>query len=549
MLRRHTLLALALLLGLLIFPSRQSEAQGLSALAAGDHALILSNWLPVHTQPDVNSPIVTEMAKGTVSRVVTTQTDADGLVWVYLTYNAYGWVPSVINGETVVTLSSDEVLDAIIEPRDEDNVDSLIARAAVYQSRKQYDLAIQDAKSAIALNPDDMRLQEYLGDIYLDAGTYDLAISELEAVIMGDHILAGTYNRLGVAYLNSDDVWRAIGFYQLALELTPEYGLIYSNLANAELQVGLGQGALDHYGEAIERDPYLSTAYSNRGILYQNRGDYDAALADFNKALEIDPYLYDAYINRADIYIDNLSRPADGLADANAAIELEPDTSDGYVLRALAYEWLHEFDLAITDFKTAIALNPNDDNALYNLAVLYGLSGRYADCVEAYNGAMSVATGSHTVNPIIYRAQCQIAAGQYDQIVDDLDIYLGMGYTQDFMVMAYMLRGETHLYLRDYRAAADDYTHAFQTWEEMAVNYDTYGAGYRITRQREYLIPDLNAQVQEHPDDRDLRLQIGNLFMEYGRWDEGITSYQRALDLQPDEDLEYFVETLLDLLI
>ena len=56
--------------------------------------------------------------------------------------------------------------------------------------------------------------------------------------------------------------------YSKALELSPEYALVYSNRGDAYIELGEYQKAIDDCTEAIKLDPVFAFAYYNRGIAY-----------------------------------------------------------------------------------------------------------------------------------------------------------------------------------------------------------------------------------------------------------------------------------------
>ncbi len=94
----------------------------------------------------------------------------------------------------------------------------------------------------------------------------------------------------------------------------------------------------------IAADPDFVDAYNARGVAAMRRGDHDRAQAAFNKMLELDPSSATAYANLA----------ADDLA-------------------------AHKLPAAIDALRQAVALDPRNFDALYNLGMALGAAGRSAE--------------------------------------------------------------------------------------------------------------------------------------------------------------------------
>ena len=97
--------------------------------------------------------------------------------------------------------------------------------------------------------------------------------------------------------------------------------------------------------------------------------------------------------------------------------------------------------------------------------------------------------------------------------------------------------------------ASQDYQDAFFIQNEFASAYAYYGSGYRITPLREQSIIGLQGQASVQPDNADLQLQLGHLYMEYGQWQAGLQQYRAYLEIAPDAALESFINSVEMLMI
>src|SRR5262249_49939205 len=99
----------------------------------------------------------------------------------------------------------------------------------------------------------------------------------------------------------------AIGDYDEAIRINPNYVFAYNNRGFAQFAKGQYDGAIADYTEAIRLDQQRAISYRNRGIAHLYSGSRANALADLNAAARLMPK--DAYIA---VWREIASRQADG---------------------------------------------------------------------------------------------------------------------------------------------------------------------------------------------------------------------------------------------
>ena len=80
--------------------------------------------------------------------------------------------------------------------------------------------------------------------------------------------------------MDTGDNDRAIGDFDKAIELDPQFAKAYNNRGNAYYRKG-------DYDQAIVIDPKYADAYTVRGAAYYFLGDSDHAIVDLERALEL----------------------------------------------------------------------------------------------------------------------------------------------------------------------------------------------------------------------------------------------------------------------
>ena len=150
----------------------------------------------------------------------------------------------------------------------------------------------------------------------------------------------------------------AIGAYDKAILLKPDYTVAYNNRGIAKGGLGLYEEAIADHNEAIGLKPDLAEAYINRGNTKRGFGRHEEAITDYDRAIQLKPDLAEAYNNRGAAK-RALDRPESDIADYDEAIRLKPDFTEAYINRGRANFSLNRMDEARRDFETAITLARN----------------------------------------------------------------------------------------------------------------------------------------------------------------------------------------------
>ena len=156
---------------------------------------------------------------------------------------------------------------------------------------------------------------------------------------------------------------QAIGHFNRAIELDPDYAQAYTGLADAWIgkrRIGnlslfeATQQAHDAISSALRLNSELAEAQTSLGLCVLGAGEQRAAASQFTKAIELDPNNVDAYLQRA-----NLLRDQGFLEDATRA------------------------------YTQALALDPLNTTIIAEQAILTGLQGRFDRAFEQLESLLS----------------------------------------------------------------------------------------------------------------------------------------------------------------
>jgi tetratricopeptide (TPR) repeat protein len=343
-------------------------------------------------------------------------------------------------------------------------------------------------------------------DAYADPARNDVkamqyfsgAIESLPANMIVTVNPAEAYSKRGNIYFDRGDYDRALGDYNAAIRLKPDYANAYNNRGNVYNRQGEYAPAIADYDRAIQLDPGLVEAYFNRGFAYNDKGESDRALADFDQAVQLKPHDANAYAYRglAYYFTGDYDR---AIADYNQAIQLNPEDSDTYINRGLAYYQKGDDDQAIADFNQAVELNPDDAYAYDGRGAAYDDKGEYDHAIADYDKAIQLQPDY----PNIYndRGVTYNEQGAHDRAIADFDKAIQL--KPDYAI-AYVNRGNAYHGKGDTAHAIADYTKAIQFKPNLVEAYINRGITYRQKGEKDKAIVDFK-QVLELSQDPKMR--------------------------------------------
>jgi tetratricopeptide (TPR) repeat protein len=162
---------------------------------------------------------------------------------------------------------------------------------------------------------------------------------------------AARLNNLGVAYMNQQDLARALQLFRQARALEPK---LYIAVLNEGIAL-LNQQKLDDAGkilrEAAAQSPNDARVWFNLGLLYKNQAQPEKALVAFNRILQLD---------------------AEGDADV-------------FYFIGFLHAELQHYDQAVAAFRRAIAINPFHVSAEFGLSRAFQRKGDSSSALEHLN--------------------------------------------------------------------------------------------------------------------------------------------------------------------
>ncbi len=157
---------------------------------------------------------------------------------------------------------------------------------------------------------------------------------------------------------------------------------------------GETQKAIDYFSQAVQQTPNLARVRILRGSLYLQQQNLDDAIKDFSEAIRLDPKNPELLVDRGIAYMQPGQDSALALADFQSAIALEPDNSNYQYLLGSALTTNEDYEKAIEAFTLALQLQPDDVQSLVSRGDARRGAKDFAGALSDYTTALSLTPNS-----------------------------------------------------------------------------------------------------------------------------------------------------------
>ncbi len=268
----------------------------------------------------------------------------------------------------------------------------------------------------------------------------------------------------------------AITYYHRAIERQPD--LIDAYLGWGELlsKLGAKDQAIACYLQGLKQVQDNPEIYYRLGNLYQLKSKWSQAAVCYQKATQYAVDYAEAHHELAEV-LTRLEQWSDAIVSYRQAIKYNPDFSWSHNNLGYALIQIGQWQEAIPVYEKAIELNPGFPWSYYNLAEAYSMLGKWSKTVDLYSKIVQI-------QPDLPQLQQKLGNALYRRGHKDLDKAL------DHFMLA--IEQEPNELLAYHQAIAIDKT-----------NMEIY-------------------------------LKLGDILIQQGQLEEGIVTYQMALQVQPN---------------
>lgn len=226
-----------------------------------------------------------------------------------------------------------------------------------------------------------------------------------------------------------DGMRMAIGFYERAIAVDPEYAIAWAGIADsygvlggikavapAEAFPRAKSAAL----RALELDPRLADAHASLGYVRRFFDwDWPAAEVAFRESVRLNPS-YATGHRWYGQFLSGMGRYDPAIEQVLHALALDPLSIIIHTAVGDVYFFARRYEEAIVYYRKAIALDPNFLAGQSDLARALEFSGDIEGAIAAYEKAMSLSAGGN-VDPSTGLATAYALAGRRDEAMKVLD--------------------------------------------------------------------------------------------------------------------------------
>jgi tetratricopeptide (TPR) repeat protein len=304
------------------------------------------------------------------------------------------------------------------------------------------------------------------------------------------YTLAHMYEEMVTAYGRSDLAAKATEEYRQAIEADPSSEFLTSALAELYVKTGRIADAVREAQDIIKRDPKNLEAHKLLGRIYlRSLGDMPGGSGSDNiLKLAIDQY--------------------------EQITKLDPTSVDDHLLLGRLYRLNNDLQKAEGELQTAIKLDPNSEEAVTTLAMLYTDEGDTAHALKVLSSIPDSARSAKLYSALgaayEQRKDYKNAIDAYKHAIvldrDNLDAIRGLAENE-------MNDGQLEAALEQYKVIADSNPEDAQTYVRMADIYRRQG-------KYDQALENLKRAETLVPDTMDVPYSIAAVYQAQGRYDE-----------------------------
>jgi len=267
----------------------------------------------------------------------------------------------------------------------------------------------------------------------------------------------------------------------------------------------LANKALEEYRLAIEADPSSEFLTSGLAELYVKTGRIRDAVLQAQDILKRDPNNIEAHKLLGRIYLRSLGdMPGGGNGSENVLklaieqyeqiVKIEPNNVDDHLLLGRLYRLNNDLQKAENELKIAIKLDPDSEEGVTTLALLYSDEGDTAHALQVLSSVPDTARSAKL----------------------------------------YAALGATYEQRKDYKSAIDAYKHAIQLDRDNLDAIRGLAENLLNDGQIDAALNQYKVIADANPEDAQTYLRISEIYRRQGKYEEALDSLKKAQAMVPD---------------
>ena len=318
---------------------------------------------------------------------------------------------------------------------------------------ERYKDAVNSFTKGIELKPTENKYL-FRGNSYMALEEFDLALADFNSSIEIEPEFARAYFRRGILYKKMELLENAAKDFKKAIELDPKYDDAMTELGFIHIQMGK-KDAMKYFNKAIKINPcagnYFSRVAARAEILKRQNAIENFA---FGKVVKDDCY--------ADCTF-NEKQAKDDIKDLDKAIAFEPEDAYYLRLRVSRYNYLKQYENALSDYEKLLELKPDDKDLNLEIAYCKFNTGKFAQTIEEIDAYLKMVDGSSDDFLYQTRGKANYELGNFENALKDLSKSLVLKETSE----SYYYRGLTNYKFKHFIHSYKDFQKALELNSEI----------------------------------------------------------------------------------
>jgi len=213
-------------------------------------------------------------------------------------------------------------------------------------------------------------------------GDNALAIEKYRAMIKLAPHLAAAYNNLGMLYFDAHDFPNAAEVLKRGLDLNSDMPTASAMLGMSYFQLGMNDKAEPLLRSALRAKPDDDHVEMILARILINLRKYEEAASYLNNFLERNPKSQEAWYMIGKTY---LQMSEDALKKIN---EIDPNSVVAHEIAGEIDESMHNYDVALVEYKKAIDMAPHEPGTHMHMANAYWLIGKWESAQDEFKAEL-----------------------------------------------------------------------------------------------------------------------------------------------------------------
>jgi len=326
--------------------------------------------------------------------------------------------------------------------------------------------------------------------------------------------------------------------------------LTNKNEAEAHRQLGASaysfnnyDGSIAEYKMAIDIDA-TPADYNERGLAYHAKRDLANALANYSEAIRRDPDKFSwPYNNRGNVYLEQVPPEPDiAISNYNTALKIDPQLASALNNRGNAYKLKGDYDAAILDYNRAIAINKDYAFPHNGLGGAYYEKGDIRQAIVSYNEAIRI--NHNYIEAWISRGFAYFVAKDFKSAIEDLSEAIKIisrtpNFDKTLAARAYAGRGSAYNITMSLKQAVADFDDAIRLDPTAALAYAGRGSAYGTMRKYTAAFEDFKEAVRRDRAFVPTYMMRGGIYLSKGEPGPAIEDFAEIVRLAPNEPWGY----------